>query len=46
MLAVRSHGEEQMDSAELDSDTYARVLHDLARINRWTFTAHPLLAFL
>lgn len=46
MLAVRSHGEEQMDSAELDADTYARVLYDLARVNRWTFTAHPLLAFL
>jgi len=46
MLAVRSHGEEQMDSAELDPDTYARVLYDLARVNRWTFTAHPLLSFL
>jgi SAM-dependent methyltransferase len=46
MLAVRSHGEEQMDSAELDPDTYARVLYDLSRVNRWTFTAHPLLAFL
>lgn len=46
MLAVRSHGEEQMDSAELDADTYARVLYDLARVNRWTFTAHPLLTFL
>ena len=46
MLAVRSHGEEQMDSAELDPDTYARVLYDLSRVNRWTFTAHPLLSFL
>lgn len=35
-----------MDSAELDPAIYARVLHDLARVNRWTFTAHPLFAFL
>jgi len=35
-----------MDSAELGAAAYARVLHDLARVNRWTFTAHPLLAFL
>ena len=46
MLAVRSHHEEQMDSATLDAETYARVLHDLARVNAWTFTAHPLLVFL
>ena len=25
---------------------YERVLHDLARVNRWTFTAWPALAFL
>lgn len=46
MLQLRSREEEQMDSAELDAATYARVLHDLARVNRWTFTAHPLIAFL
>ena len=45
-LAIRCRDEEQMDSAELDPATYAKVLHDLARVNRWTFTAHPLLAFL
>jgi SAM-dependent methyltransferase len=45
-LAVRSHREEQMDSAELDAETYARVLRDLARVNRWTFTAQPVLRFL
>jgi 2-polyprenyl-3-methyl-5-hydroxy-6-metoxy-1,4-benzoquinol methylase len=45
-LAVRSREDEQMDSAELDAASYARVLHDLARVNRWTFTAHPLLAYL
>ena len=46
MLKIRRRDEEQMDSAELDQATYARVLHDLARVNRWTFTAHPLFAFL
>jgi SAM-dependent methyltransferase len=45
-LAVRSRAEEQMDSAELDPATYARVLRDLARVNRWTFTALPTLRFL
>jgi SAM-dependent methyltransferase len=45
-LATRCRDEEQMDSAELDAATYAKVLHDLARVNRWTFTAHPLLAYL
>lgn len=45
-LAVRARREEQMDSAELDAETYARVLRDLARVNRWTFTAQPVLRFL
>jgi len=45
-LAIRCRDPEQMDSIELDTATYARVLHGLARVNRWTFTAHPLLAYL
>ena len=45
-LAIRSHQEEQMDAHDLDAETYARVLSDLARVNRWTFTAHATLAFL
>ena len=45
-LGVRARGQEQMDSAELDAATYARVLGDLARVNRWTFTAAPTLRFL
>jgi len=45
-LAIRCRDPEQMDSIELDAATYARVLHGLARVNRWTFTAHPLLAYL
>jgi 2-polyprenyl-3-methyl-5-hydroxy-6-metoxy-1,4-benzoquinol methylase len=45
-LAIRSRDAEQMDSADLDGETYARVLTDLARVNRWTFTASPTLRFL
>jgi 2-polyprenyl-3-methyl-5-hydroxy-6-metoxy-1,4-benzoquinol methylase len=45
-LAVRSRQEEQMDAADLDPAVYGQVLHDLARVNRWTFTARPVLAFL
>ena len=45
-LAVRSRREEQMDAADLDPRTYEKVLHDLARVNRWTFTAQPVLAYL
>ena len=45
-LAVRSREEEQMDAADLDPAVYEQVLHDLARVNRWTFTAHPVLAFM
>jgi 2-polyprenyl-3-methyl-5-hydroxy-6-metoxy-1,4-benzoquinol methylase len=45
-LAIRSREEEQMDSPDLDPAVYERVLHDLARVNRVTFTAWPTLAFL
>src|ERR1700709_2408003 len=45
-LAIRSRQEEQMDAADLDPAVYEKVLHDLARVNRWTFTAHPVLAFM
>ena len=45
-LATRCRDEEQMDSLELDAAEYAEVLHGLARVNRWTFTAHPLFAYL
>lgn len=37
--------EEQMDAADLDPDTYARILSDLARVNRWTFAARPTIDF-
>jgi 2-polyprenyl-3-methyl-5-hydroxy-6-metoxy-1,4-benzoquinol methylase len=45
-LAIRSRQEEQMDAADLDPAVYEQVLHDLARVNKWTFTAHPVLAFM
>lgn len=45
-LALRCRTEEQMDAVDLDSETYAKVLRDLSRVNRWTFTAHPTIAFL
>lgn len=45
-LAIRSRQEEQMDAPGLDPAVYEKVLHDLARVNRWTFTAQPVLAYL
>lgn len=35
-----------MDAPDLDPRIYGQVLHDLARVNRWTFTAHGVLSFL
>ncbi|SDC66248.1 Methyltransferase domain-containing protein [Sphingomonas sp. YR710] len=46
MLAVRNRTEEQMDAADIDPATYSLVLSDLARVNRWTFTAHPTIRYL
>ncbi len=45
-LAIRSRQEEQMDDPGLPPETYDAVLRDLARVNRWTFTARPTLLFL
>lgn len=45
-LAVRSRQEEQMDAPDLDPAVYEQVLHDLARVNRWTMTARPTIAYL
>ncbi len=45
-LTIRSREEEQMDAPGLDPAVYEKVLHDLARVNRWTFTAAPAIAFL
>lgn len=35
-----------MDASDLDPLIYAEVLRDLARVNRWTFTARSTTAFL
>jgi SAM-dependent methyltransferase len=35
-----------MDDPSLDPKTYAAVLGDLGRVNRWTFAARPTLSFL
>jgi len=35
-----------MDADDLDPATYAAVLHDLARVNRLTFTTQPTLRYL
>src|SRR3954469_22664372 len=45
-LTTRSRQEEQMDAPDLDPAVYEKVLHDLARVNKFTFTAHPTIAFL
>ena len=46
MLETRSQAEEQMDAADLDADTYAKVLRDLARVNTVTMARRPTLRFL
>jgi 2-polyprenyl-3-methyl-5-hydroxy-6-metoxy-1,4-benzoquinol methylase len=45
-LTRRSRQDEQMDAPGLDPAVYERVLHDLARVNRWTFAVWPSIAFL
>ena len=45
-LAVRADAEELMDADDLDPDTYADVVADLARVNAVTLAARPTLAFL
>jgi SAM-dependent methyltransferase len=45
-LAHRRLQEEQMDAADLDPAVYARVLTDLAQVNRVVLSARPTLGFL
>lgn len=45
-LRERIRRDEQMDDPALDPATYAKVLADLGRVNRWTFNARPTLIFL
>ena len=44
-LAVRSRDEEQMDAEDLDPETYAAVIGDLARLNRQLMTYRPTIGF-
>ncbi len=45
-LAVRAQAEELMDAEDLDANTYADVVGDLARVNVVTMAARPTLDFL
>lgn len=45
-LAQRSLAAEQMDDPAMPPEMFEAVLTDLARINRWTMTVRPILAFL
>ncbi len=45
-LATRAIAEELMDADDLDAETYAAVVADLARVNVVTMAARPTLAFL
>lgn len=45
-LRQRIRAEEQMDDPTLDDATYAAVLADLARVNRWTLAGRPTIGFL
>jgi 2-polyprenyl-3-methyl-5-hydroxy-6-metoxy-1,4-benzoquinol methylase len=46
MLAVRATADELMDADDLDADTYAAVVHDLARVNTLTLARRPTIGFL
>jgi SAM-dependent methyltransferase len=46
MLETRAVARELMDDDDLDRDTYAAVVGDLARVNTVTLAARPTLAFL
>lgn len=45
-LDVRCRDDEQMDAVDLDPAVYDEVLRGLARVNRFTFTAKPVLRYL
>ena len=46
MLATRAIADEWMDADDLDAQTYAAVVHDLARVNTLTMARRPTIAFL
>lgn len=45
-LATRAIADELMDADDLDAETYAAVVADLARVNVVTMAARPTMAFL
>jgi SAM-dependent methyltransferase len=45
-LSVRAQQDELMDADDLDPDTYAAVVADLAKVNAVTMARRPTLAFL
>lgn len=45
-LSIRSREAERMDAADLDPESYAAVLADLAQVNRVTLSGRPTLRFL
>jgi 2-polyprenyl-3-methyl-5-hydroxy-6-metoxy-1,4-benzoquinol methylase len=46
MLETRVIAEELMDADDLDAETYAAVVHDLAKVNTLTMARRPTLRFL
>lgn len=46
MLALRAIADEQMDADDLDPETYAHVLRDLAQVNSVTMARRPTRGFL
>jgi len=46
MLATRATAEELMDADDLAPEIYARVVHDLAKVNTLTLARRPTVAFL
>lgn len=46
MLATRAIAEELMDAEDLSPETYADVVHDLAKVNTLTLARRPTVAFL
>jgi 2-polyprenyl-3-methyl-5-hydroxy-6-metoxy-1,4-benzoquinol methylase len=45
-LARRTVADELMDADDLDADTYAAVVHDLAKVNTLTLARRPTLRFI
>ena len=46
MLERRAIADELMDADDLDAETYAAVVHDLAKVNTLTMARRPTIDFL